>query len=124
MCLLIFRATKAAERRGHVLFADGSKGFAKGRNQNARCDENVELILAGYRTGVDRVGEGGAEVRLVPREETGACGCDLDIGRYIPGAAADVVDVATALAEPRAAQAALRAAEARLDERLAGAGYG
>ena len=34
-CLLIFRATKPPERRGHVLFVDGSKRFAKGRNQNS-----------------------------------------------------------------------------------------
>ena len=121
-CLLIFRTTKPAERRGHVLFVDGSKRFTKGRNQNAMRDEDVEALLAGYRSGTDPDGDGGAGVRLVPREEIETNGWDLNIGRYIKGAAADVVDVATALAELREAQAALRDAEARLDERLAEAG--
>ena len=85
-------------------------------------DEDVEALLAGYRSGTDPDGDGGAGVRLVPREEIETNGWDLNIGRYIKGAAADVVDVATALAELREAQAALRDAEARLDERLADAG--
>lgn len=123
-CLLIFRASKPLQRRGHVLFVDGSKRFAKGRNQNRLTDDDVEAILAAYRTGDDPDGaDAGVAVRLVPRAEIEANGWDLNIGRYVRGAAADEVDVATALAELRAAQAALREAEARLDERLAEAGY-
>jgi type I restriction enzyme M protein len=122
-CLLIFRATKRPERRGHVLFVDGSKRFEKGRNQNRLRPDDVETILAAYRSGADPDGEGGAEVRPVSHAEIETNGWDLNIGRYIRATAAEVVDVATALAELRAAQAALREAEARLDERLREAGF-
>jgi type I restriction enzyme M protein len=121
--LLIFRATKDPERRGHVLFVDGSKRFAKGRNQNSMQADDVDALVAAYRSGADPDGQGGAEVRLVPMAEVEANGWDLNIGRYIKGAAAEVVDVETALAELSVAQAALREAEERLADRLAGAGY-
>ena len=121
--LLIFRATKAPERRGSVLFVDGSKRFAKGRNQNNLRLDDVEALVAAYRTGADTDGDAGAGVRLVPLTEIKANGWDLNIGRYIKGAAAEVVDVETALAELADAQEALGEAEKRLAERLAEAGY-
>jgi type I restriction enzyme M protein len=123
-CLLIFRATKPTARRGHVLYIDGSRCFEKGRSQNRLRDEDVDAILAAYRTGDDPDGEGGVAVRLVPHLEIEANGWDLNIGRYVKGAAAEVVDVATALAELAEAQRALHEAEAGLAERLREAGYG
>ena len=111
------------ERRGHVLFVDGSKRFAKGRNQNNLRPEDVDALVEAYRTGSDPDGEGGAEVRLVPLAEIEGNGWDLNIGRYIKGAAAEVIDVETALAELAEAQQALHEAEERLAERLAEAGY-
>ena len=118
-CLLIFRADRPAERRGHVLFVDGSSRFVKGRNQNSLRPEDVEVLVQACRTGGDTDGHGGAQVRLVPVTEVYGNGWDLNIGRYIKGAAAEAVDVETALAELAEAQAALREAEARLAERLA-----
>ena len=50
-------------------------------------------------------------------------GWDLNIGRYLSGAAEEVVDVETALAELREAQAALHEAEAEMWKRLEAAGY-
>jgi type I restriction enzyme M protein len=123
-CLLIFRATKASERRGYVLFVDGSKRFAKAKNQNHLRPDDVDALVASYRSGADPDGIGGAEVRLVPLTEVEANGWDLNIGRYIKGAAAEVIDVETALAELAEAQGALHDAEERLSERLAEAGYG
>ncbi len=122
-CLLIFRATKAPERRGHLLFVDGSQRFEKGRNQNRMRPKDVELILAAYRTGAEQDGSDGVGVRLVPHAEIEANGWDLNIGRYIKGAAAEVVDVETALAELGKAQRVLHEAEERLAERLREAGY-
>ncbi len=123
-CLLIFRSTKPTDRRGHVLLVDGSKCFEKDRNQNRLRDEDVDTILAAYRTGTDPDGEGGVAVRLVPHSEIEANGWDLNIGRYLKGAAAEVVDAATALTELAEAQRALHEAEDRLAERLREAGYG
>jgi type I restriction enzyme M protein len=102
---------------------DGSKCFEKGRNQNRLRDEDVEAILAAYRTGADPDGDGGVPVRLVSHPEIEASGWDLNIGRYLKGAAAEVVDVAVALAELAKAQLALHEAEDRLAERLREAGY-
>lgn len=122
-CLLVFRGAKTEARRGHVLFVDGSKRFAKGRNQNRMSPEDVEAIVAGYRSGADPDGEEGVAVRLVPLAEIEGNGFDLNIGRYLRGAAEEVVDVETALAELRDAQAALREAEAEMWKRLEAAGY-
>ncbi len=122
-CLLIFRAIKAPDRRGHVLFVDGSKRFSKGRNQNQLRPDDVEVLVQAYRIASAADAEGGAWVRLVPLTEVEANGWDLNIGRYVKGAAAEVLDVETALAELGEAQSALREAEDRLAERLAEAGY-
>jgi type I restriction enzyme M protein len=121
--LLIFRATQFPERRGSVLFVDGSRRFAKAKNQNHLRPEDVDALVKAYRSGADPDGDGGAEVRLVSITEIEANGWDLNIGRYIKGAAAEVIDVDTALAELEGAQQALREAQERLAERLAEAGY-
>jgi type I restriction enzyme M protein len=122
-CLLIFRATRDRHRREHVLFVDGSKRFAKGRNQNNLLVDDVDALVESYRTGVDVDGEGGAEVRLVPLAEIESNRWDLSIARYVRGGDAAVVDVAVALEAYLETQGALREAEGRLEERLAEAGY-
>lgn len=122
-CLLIFRADKPAERRGHVLFVDGSHRFTKGHNQNQMSADDIEAIVTSYRTATDTDGDDDIRVRLVEHAEIKESGWDLNIGRYIRGAAADVIDVETALADLAAAQEALREAEANLVERLKAAGY-
>jgi len=119
-CLLILRATKPSERKGHVLFVDGSHRFTKGRNQNQMGTEDVTALVAAYRTGE---GSDTAPVRLVEHTEIKENGWDLNIGRYLKTGAAETVDVPTALAALREAQGRLREAEAKLDERLKAAGY-
>ncbi len=122
-CLLIFKAERAVERRGYVLFVDGSKRFAKGRNQNTMHSVDVDTIVEAYRSGVDLDGAQGVTVRLVPMAEVEANDWDLNIGRYIRGVASEAEDVESALAELALAQAAMHEAEDRLAERLAAAGY-
>jgi len=119
-CLLIFRVTKPAERKGHVLFVDGSHRFTKGRNQNQMGTEDVTALVTAYRSGE---GSETVPVRLVEHTEIKENGWDLNIGRYLKTAAAETVDVPTALAALRDAQTRLREAEAKLDERLKAAGY-
>jgi type I restriction enzyme M protein len=122
-CLIIFRSAKPAERRGHVLIVDGSKRFKKGRNQNQMSVDDVDAIVAACRTGDDPDGAGGVAVRLVPHAEIKENGWDLNIGRYLRGEATEAIDVETAVAQLRDAQAALRDAEAQLEARLKAAGY-
>ena len=59
----------------------------------------------------------------MPLAEIDGSGWDLNIGRYIKGAAGEAVDVETALAELAKAQTGSARAEERLAERLAEAGY-
>jgi len=78
-CLLIFRATKPAERQGKVLFVDGSPRFTKGRNQNQMSDDDIAAIVAGrHGEGLDG---GGVQARLVDHSEIKENGWDLNLGR-------------------------------------------
>ncbi len=121
-CLLIFRADKPTERRGHVLFIDGSQRFTKGRNQNQMSDDDVLVLVDAYTTGSDPDGDGGAKVRLVPRSEIEGNGFDLNIGRYLKQTAGEELDLDAALAAYVEARAARIASEQALFERLAAAG--
>jgi len=122
-CLLIFRASKPEERRGKVLFVDGSARFTKGRNQNQMSDDDIAAIVAGHHSGEDPESEGGVQVRLVDHAEIKENSWDLNLGRYVKPAAIAGMDVPTALAQLAEAQAALREAEERVAERLKAAGY-
>lgn len=122
-CLLIFKADKAIERRGSVVFVDGSARFSKGRNQNHMDAGDADAIIAAYRTADDPDGEGGVQVRLVTQAEIRDNGWDLNIGRYVKTIAADSITVEAALIHLREAQQALHQAESHLDQRLRAAGY-
>ena len=104
-CVLVFRALKPTERRNHVLFVDGSLRFTKGRNQNQMSAVDVDAIVAAYRTGEDPDGAGGVNVRLVPFDEIKTNAFDLNVGRYLKTAAADTMDLPTALANYQDARA-------------------
>ncbi len=120
-CLLIFRAERPTERRGSVLVVDGSKRFVKGRNQNQMGPDDIEAMVAASRNAGHENGE--VPSRLVAHTEIKENAWDLNIGRYLKTAAAETVDVPTALAALREAQHALGVAQAKLDERLKAAGY-
>lgn len=122
-CLLIFRASKPADRRGKLLIVDGSARFTKGRNQDQMSDDDIAAIVAGHHSGQDSDGQGGVQVRLVDHAEIKDNGWDLNLGRYVKAAAVAGMDVATALDQLAEAQDALRDAEERLAERLKAAGY-
>lgn len=121
-CLLIFRATKSEDRRGHVLFVDGSARFAKGKNQNVMSDDDMQAVLEAYRTGTDPDGEGGVHVRLVPHQEISDNGFDLNIGRYVRAAVEEAADLDTALKAYADARQRRIAAEQHMFERLRAAG--
>jgi type I restriction enzyme M protein len=122
-CLLIFKAERPADRRGGVLFLDGSGRFFKGRNQNQMDEDDVAAIVAAYRNGESPDSDENVHVRQVTHAEITANGWDLNISRYLKTAVAEDITVETALDELSQAQAALHEAEARLAERLKAAGY-
>lgn len=121
-CLLIFKATKDPDRKGHVLFVDGSERFVKGKNQNVMSDDDMNAVLAAYRTGEDPDGDGGVHVRLVSHDEIADNHFDLNIGRYVRGEAAETIDLDGALANYAAARASRIAAEENMFVKLAAAG--
>ena len=121
-CLLIFRANKAPERKGRVLFVDGSARFAKGRNQNYMSPEDTQVILDVYVTGNDTDGDGGVDVRLVPLTEIEGNGWDLNFGRYVTSVLSDELDLDAALQAYREARANRIASESAFFDRLAAAG--
>ncbi|MGI8757480.1 MAG: type I restriction-modification system subunit M [Acidimicrobiales bacterium] len=122
-CLLVFKADKLIDRRGAVVFVDGSGCFTKGRNQNHMDNADADAIITAYRSGDDPDGDGGVQVRLVEHAEIKDKGWDLNIGRYLKTAAADTITVEQALANLAEAQIALRESETKLAERLKAAGY-
>ncbi len=122
-CLLIFRTAKPAERKDKVVFVDASARFTKGRNQNTMTPADVDAVVAAYRGCGQEAYDGQVPCRLVDVAEVKENGWDLNLGRYLKGVAADVMDVPTALAHLAQAQAALRVAEDELAKRLKAAGY-
>ena len=121
-CLLIFRSNKSKERKGHVLFVDGSARFTKGRNQNHMRAEDAQAILDAYNSGDDPDGDGGVQVRLVPISEIEANGWDLNIGRYLKSTTTDDIDLDSAIKAYQQARENRITSERALFERLAAAG--
>jgi type I restriction enzyme M protein len=121
-CLLIFRANKSKDRKRHVLFVDGSKRFTKGKNQNELSPTDVRDLFDAYLT-ADAEEKRDIAARLVPHDEIAGNKYDLNIGRYLKTAAAEVVDVTTALTSLNEAQTKMAEAEKAMLERLKAAGY-
>jgi type I restriction enzyme M protein len=121
-CLLIFRATKDKTRKKNVLFVDGAKRFTKGKNQNELSGADVDDLFAVYES-AGTESKTDIAARLVPFDEIQENAYDLNIGRYLKTEAAEVVDVAEALAALNDARAKLADAEKAMIERLKAAGY-
>jgi type I restriction enzyme M protein len=117
--VLVFRASKSAERRNHVLFVDGSRRFTKGRSQNIMSADDVDAVASAYQSGEDPAGDAAVGVRLVPFDELKTNAFDLNIGRYLKTATVDVVDLPSALVTYAAARTRRLEAEQALFERLA-----
>lgn len=121
-CLLIIRAEKFDENKGHVLFIDASKRFTKGKNQNILLPQDVDDILSMYLADGTEEHDNIAS-RLVDHTEIESNNWDLNIGRYLKSAAAEVVDVQSALGALDESRQALAIAEKAMLERLKAAGY-
>jgi type I restriction enzyme M protein len=122
-CLLIFRATRPAKLRGHILLVDGSSRFVKGKNQNRMSDADIAAIVSAHHSGGEPAGASGVQVRVVEHAEIKESGWDLNFSRYMKPVATENVDVPSAITALSEAQAALRDAEQKLLERLRAGGY-
>jgi type I restriction enzyme M protein len=119
---LFFRATKDKARKKHVLFVDSSKRFSKGKNQNELSTSDVEDLFSVYESnGITE--KPNIAARLISHDEIAGNKYDLNMGRYLKTAAAEVVDVAIALSSLDVARTNLAEVEKAMYERLKVAGY-
>lgn len=123
VAILVFRKRKTAERQGKVLIIDANKRFVAGKNQNSLSEEDVNVIDAAYKEGIDIDGEGGLNMRLVDVVEIEENNFDLNIGRYIKGETAAEVNVEEAIIAYKEASEKLIGAEDILATKLKAAGY-
>lgn len=107
--------------REHVLFIDASARFKKAKNQNEMTDDDVAAVVEAYR-GTEGGDAKSVHARGVPRSVIAANNYDLNIGRYVTVEAEAAVELSVALADLLDARAAVRDAEALLDEQLARVG--
>jgi type I restriction enzyme M protein len=119
---MFFRASKDKKRKRHILFIDAAKRFGKGKAQNFLTHEDVEDIFAVYQS-MGEIEKTDIAARLVSHNEIEENNWDLNIGRYLKGDVAEVVDVQDALALFDKARTDLAAAEKGLLEKLKAAGY-
>jgi type I restriction enzyme M protein len=118
--ILVINRAKKAERRGKVLFIEGSREFGSGTNQNRLRAQDVEKIVATFRSFADVP----KYARVVALEEIEKNDFNLNMSRYIETADAAVkVDVAHALAKLRELEGRRAEAEAKMNGYLKELGY-
>lgn len=80
-CILVLRSlsSKAAERKGKLLFINADRDYREGRAQNYLEPEHIEKIVSAYRTFEDVP----AFARVVTREELAENDDNLNIRRYV-----------------------------------------
>jgi type I restriction enzyme M protein len=123
VCLLIFRSAKPKARQGRILFVDASARFRTGKNQNAMSEQDVAVIDAAYKQGVDADGEGGLGLRMVDLAEVEANGYDLNVGRYIKTETEAELNIEAALTAYRQAREQFTVLDAVLEKKLKAAGF-
>lgn len=110
-CILVFRHTKAKDRKHKVLIVDASKVFKTGRAQNELLPEHVERIDGWVRNYVDVEGI----ARVVNLNEIAANDYNLNIPRYVePSVTSEVLSVDEAMQRLRDSAQVAFAAEERL----------
>lgn len=118
-CILVFRASKAPERRGKVLMIDASSLYLRGRNQNTLEASHAQQILEWYR-GFEDV-EGHAHV--VTLDEIAQNDWNLNIPRYVePTIEEEQISVEEALTNLKQSLEVAYEAEERLKKLLHEAG--
>lgn len=121
-CVLVFKASKRAERRGHVLFIDASARFQKAVNQNRLSETDIRDIIASYRNGSSAEPVHGIHARLVAVEEIEKNNYNLHIGRYVRSALAEGSNLEESLSAYAAARKERIEAERVMEQRLLAAG--
>jgi type I restriction enzyme M protein len=119
--IIVINRDKDKARKGKVLFVESSREFREGSAQNYLRDKDVAKISAtvSAHTDVDRY------AHMVNVAEIEKNDWNLNISRYVATAEAEVkVDVASAVANLREAEAARDVAKGAMDKFMKELGYG
>jgi type I restriction enzyme M protein len=120
-CVLLINREKSAERKGKVLFVNGSEEMVEGKNQNRLAEENVERLADTYHAFVDVE----KFARVVNLEEIELNDFNLNIARYIQNGADEIgIDVAAEVVTLKDLQVQRNQAEVRMMQFLEELGYG
>lgn len=83
--VLVLNMAKPQERKGKVLFVDGSREYEENPKRNRLTEENIARLVTAYRNFQDEEGL----ARVVDRQEIERNGFNLSIGRYVQRAEAE-----------------------------------
>jgi type I restriction enzyme M protein len=118
--ILILNRRKRTDRTGKVLMVEASREFGSGSNQNHLREQDVVRIAAAFHAfkDIDKY------ARVVEFDEISKNDFNLNISRYLDtSAAAERLDVATAITKLRELERMRGDAEARLNAYLKELGY-
>jgi type I restriction enzyme M protein len=96
--IVVLNRNKAAQKKGQLLFINGSEDYQEGKNQNVLRDQDIEKIVSAY----DKWEEQEKYCRVIDIKEIRENDYNLNIARYIDLAEEEEqIDVEEALAELR-----------------------
>jgi type I restriction enzyme M protein len=118
-CVLVLGAADTQTKS--VLFVDASRSFVKQGARNELRATDIEAIRSAVASkGAEPTGD--VVARIADQSDIAANSWDLNLGRYVGGVAADVIDVSSAVSDYLTAADALSESEAGLRLRLSEAG--
>jgi type I restriction enzyme M protein len=120
-CVLLINRNKSAERKGKVLFVNGSEEMVAGKNQNSISEANVERLTKVFYDFEDIE----KFARVVGLDEIEKNDFNLNIARYIQNGEDEVeIDVAAEVMTLKELQVQRDVAEAKMMQFLEELGYG
>ena len=119
--ILVMNRSKAAERRGKVLFIEASKDYEEGSAQNYLRPPHIERIAKAFHAFKDVE----KYARVVPLDEIEKNDYNFNISRYVDTSDDEEhIDVAAAVARLRELEKERGVAESRMNAYLNELGYG
>ena len=93
--ILVLNKAKSEERKGKILFIDGSNDFVKDGNKNKLRDEDIEKIVSTF----DVFEDVEKYATVVDVETIKENDCNLNISRYVDTTEEEQVDIQKVLGE-------------------------
>jgi type I restriction enzyme M protein len=114
--VFVFNKNKPRDRRGQVLFIDGTKRFQEGKKINDMSEQDINTIVEACRAGVEI---DNVRCRCVQDSELKENDYSFNFGVYLPSTgAAESVDPAQALANWQQAHRVAEEARIKMEDAL------